>query len=145
VKPWLSHFFMGLTPRYLSIYGSTAVVDLCRLSSFLIYTQSVGLRGLGISPSQGHYLHTEQHEHRINAHRHPWIRTHDHSFRAGEDGSALDRAATVIGHSPIYHLYKINCQVTNQIYLVCWPCRLCLTQTPTCFGLTRPSSGRIPY
>jgi hypothetical protein len=38
--------------------------------SFLIYTKSVGLLGREISPSQGRYLHTEQHTHRINAHRH---------------------------------------------------------------------------
>jgi hypothetical protein len=43
----------------LSIYGSTALVVLRRFSSFLIYTQSVGLLGRGISPTQGRYLHTE--------------------------------------------------------------------------------------
>jgi hypothetical protein len=37
------------------------------------YTQSVGLAGKGISPSQGRYLHTEQHKHRINAYRHPCL------------------------------------------------------------------------
>jgi hypothetical protein len=41
--------------------------------SFLIYTHSVGFLGRGISPSQGRYLHTEQHKHRINAHRHPCL------------------------------------------------------------------------
>jgi hypothetical protein len=54
-----------------SIYGCTALVNLGRFFSFLIYTQSVGLLGRGISPLQGLYLHTEQHKHRINAHRHP--------------------------------------------------------------------------
>jgi hypothetical protein len=37
-----------------------------RFFSFLIYIQSVGLLGRGISPSQGRYLHTGQHKHRIN-------------------------------------------------------------------------------
>jgi hypothetical protein len=32
-------------------------VGLGRFFSFLIYTQSVGLLGRGINPSQGHYLH----------------------------------------------------------------------------------------
>jgi hypothetical protein len=32
---------------YLSIYGSTALVDFGRFFSFLIYTQSVGLLGRG--------------------------------------------------------------------------------------------------
>jgi hypothetical protein len=60
-------------PAYLSIYGSTALVDLDRFFSFLICTHSVGLLGRGISPSQGRYLHTEQHKHRINSHRYPCL------------------------------------------------------------------------
>jgi hypothetical protein len=76
----------------LSICGSTALVNLVRSLSFLIYTQSVRPLGLGISPSQGRYLHTEQHNHRINAHKNQcleWIRTHDPSARASEGGSCL--------------------------------------------------------
>jgi hypothetical protein len=42
---------------YLSIYGSTALADLGPFFSFLIYTQSVGPLGWGISPSQDHYIH----------------------------------------------------------------------------------------
>jgi hypothetical protein len=37
------------------------------------YTQPVGFLGRGISPSQGRNLRTEQHGHRINAHRHPCL------------------------------------------------------------------------
>jgi hypothetical protein len=37
------------------------------LFSFLIYSQSVGLLGRVISSSQGLYLNTEQHKHRINS------------------------------------------------------------------------------
>jgi hypothetical protein len=44
---------------YLSIYGDTDFADLGRFFNFLIYTQSVRHLGLGISPSQGRYLHTE--------------------------------------------------------------------------------------
>jgi hypothetical protein len=50
----------------ISIYGSTVLVGLGRFFSFLIYTQPVRLLGWGISPSQGSYLHTEQHKNRIN-------------------------------------------------------------------------------
>jgi hypothetical protein len=57
----------------LSIYGSTALVDLGRFFIFLNCTQSVGLLGRGIIPSQGRYLNTEQHRHRINAYRHLWL------------------------------------------------------------------------
>jgi hypothetical protein len=55
---------------YMSVYGSTALVDLDRFFRFLIYTQPVGLLGREISPSQDRYLHTEQHKHRIKACRH---------------------------------------------------------------------------
>jgi hypothetical protein len=60
------------TSIYLSIYiyGSTALVELGRFFSLLMYTQSVGLLGRGISPSQGRYLYRRQHKHRINSHRH---------------------------------------------------------------------------
>jgi hypothetical protein len=54
-------------------YGSTHLLGLDRFCSSLIYTQSVGLLGREISPSQGRYLHAEQHKHRINAHRHPCL------------------------------------------------------------------------
>jgi hypothetical protein len=61
------------------------------LFSVLIYTQSVGLFGWGISPSQGRYLHAEQHTYRINADIHAFsgIRVQDPSVRAGEDSSCL--------------------------------------------------------
>jgi hypothetical protein len=39
-----------------------------------LFTQLVGLLGWGISPSQGRYLHTGQHKHRINAHRRPCLK-----------------------------------------------------------------------
>jgi hypothetical protein len=55
------------------VYGSTALVDLGRFFTFLIYAESLGLLGRGISPSQGHYLYTEHHTHRINASRHPCL------------------------------------------------------------------------
>jgi hypothetical protein len=68
---------------YLSIYLS--------FLSFLIYTQSVGRFRQGISPSQGRYVHTEQHKHRINANRvgfEPTIPV----FERAKTVHALDRA-----------------------------------------------------
>jgi hypothetical protein len=61
---------------------------------FLNLKQSVEFLGRGISTSQGRYLHTEQHKHRINAHNtdthvSSGSRTYDPSFRAGEDSSCL--------------------------------------------------------
>jgi hypothetical protein len=80
---------------------TTALVDLCRFIGFLIYTQSVGLLGRGISPSQSCYLHTEQQKHIINAHRHPRLEWNSNPrfpvFERAKTVHALDRAATVTG------------------------------------------------
>jgi hypothetical protein len=69
-------------------------VDVDCFFSFFISTQLVGLLGRGISPPQGLYLHTEQHEHRINAHNTnihalSGIQTHDPILRESEDISCL--------------------------------------------------------
>jgi hypothetical protein len=44
-------------PTALSTYGSTALVDLGRVFSFIVSTQSVGIFERAMSPSQGRYLH----------------------------------------------------------------------------------------
>jgi hypothetical protein len=53
------------------------------------FTQTLKLLGRVISPSQGRYLHTGQHKHRINAYTDiralSGIRTDDPSVRASED------------------------------------------------------------
>jgi hypothetical protein len=85
------HLSRFSSKSYYYYYCWAAVCwNLSAFSVFWSYTQSAGLLGLGISPSQGHYLHTEQHKHKINAHNidiHALngIRTHDPSFRASED------------------------------------------------------------
>jgi hypothetical protein len=62
-------------------------------SFVIIFIQSVGLLGWVISPSQGLYLNTWHHKHRINAYTDIYalngIRTHDPSVRASEDSSCL--------------------------------------------------------
>jgi hypothetical protein len=54
-----------------------------------LFIQTERLLGRVISPSQGSYLHTEQHKHRIKAHTDTnalrGIRTHDLSVRGSED------------------------------------------------------------
>jgi hypothetical protein len=57
----------------LSLSSSTALWTLVAFSVSSSYTQSVGLLGRGISPSQGLYLYREQRKHRINAHKHPCL------------------------------------------------------------------------
>jgi hypothetical protein len=88
----LDHIFTFI---YLWLYSP--LLDLGRFFSFLIRTQLVGLLGRGISPSQGCYLHTGQHKHRINAHIDihalSGIRTHDPSVQAGEGSLCLRPSA----------------------------------------------------
>jgi hypothetical protein len=59
----------------------------------IFFTQTVGLLGRVISPSQGLYLYSRQHKHRINANTniHAWSRiwTYDPSVRASENSSGL--------------------------------------------------------
>jgi hypothetical protein len=82
-------------------------VDLGRFFSFLIYTQTVGILGRGISPSYGRYLQAEK----LNQNK----RTQISMTRVGFEITipvfepekavhALDRAATVIGTSLICKL-----------------------------------------
>jgi hypothetical protein len=67
----------------------------------------------GISTSQGRYLHTEQHKDRINAHRHPCLRTHDPSVRASEDSSCLRTR----GYCDRHFRHICNPQCTNTVSL----------------------------
>jgi hypothetical protein len=110
----------------LSIYLSMSLqpfVGPWTLFQFLdLFTQSVGLLGRGISPSQGRYLHTEQHRHRINAHRRPRLKWNSNPlsqcFERAKAVHTSDRAATVIGAVPTY-LVKLTWSITAT-------CMLCL-------------------
>jgi hypothetical protein len=100
-----------LQPRnyFVIINGSTDLsllgTGLFLVSFVIFFSQTEGLLGRVISPSQGRYLHTGQHKHRINAHTDihalSGIRTHDPSFRTSEDSSCLrtrghrDRQGTI--------------------------------------------------
>jgi hypothetical protein len=78
---------------FFYIYSSYTVLLRCRglFVILWIFTQSVGLLGRVIGPSQDLYLNTGQHKHRIththtpNIHAQGGVRTHDHSVRASED------------------------------------------------------------
>jgi hypothetical protein len=74
-----------------------------------IFSQTVGLLGRVMSPSQGRYLNTGQHKqnkriHTPNIRAVSGIRTHDRSVRAREDSYASDRAATATGNLQAYRL-----------------------------------------
>jgi hypothetical protein len=79
---------------FLLLLLYSPLLDLGRFFSFLILYTVDRTPWTGISPSQGFYLHTEQHNHRTNAHNTDihalsGIRTHDSSVRASEDSSCL--------------------------------------------------------
>jgi hypothetical protein len=83
-------------------------------SFVIIFTQTVGLLGRVICPSQGRYLHTGQHKHRINVQRdvHPLsgIRTHDPSVWAIEDSSYLRPR----GHCDLSLVYMQSLDIPNE-------------------------------
>jgi hypothetical protein len=65
-------------------------------SSVIFCTQTVGLLGRMISPSQGRYLHTGQHEH-TDIHALSGFETTIPAFKRRKTVHALDLATTVIG------------------------------------------------
>jgi hypothetical protein len=71
----LEHWRGKLLTVCLCTYGLQPFVGPLSLAQALdFFTQSVGFLVWGISPSQGRCLHTEQHKHRINAHRHTCLK-----------------------------------------------------------------------
>jgi hypothetical protein len=99
------------------MYGCIALVDLGHFFRFLIYAQSVGLLGRGISPSQSRYLHIEQHKQNKRTHTsmprvgfEPTIPV----FERAKTVHALDREATVFGFC---RNYVSNCSY-NMPYLL---------------------------
>jgi hypothetical protein len=99
---------------YLWLYSP--LLDLGRFFSFLSYTHSVGLFGRRINPSQGHYLHAEQHKHRINTQTSmPWVGiepTIPGSERA-KTVHTLDSAASGIGNE-FHCLIQLTFQYGNE-------------------------------
>jgi hypothetical protein len=92
---------MYLVCIYLWLYSP--FLHLAFLFFAFFYTQSVGLLGWGISPSQGRYLHnTNTEQMHTDIHTLSCIRTHDPVFERAKTVHALDRAAIVIGTFGMY-------------------------------------------
>jgi hypothetical protein len=88
---------------YLWLYSP--LLGLGRFFSFSIYTQSVGLPGRGINPSQGRYLHREtQTQNKSTQTSMPRVKfeTMTPVVERAKTVHALDRAATVIGNYALY-------------------------------------------
>jgi hypothetical protein len=94
----------------------------------------VGLLWRVISPSQGCYLHTGQHKHRINAHTDihalNMIRIHDPSIQASEDSSCLRPRGHCVRRSRV-----IPTEIKN--YLFC----VATMHTVSCNGNMRQTRG----
>jgi hypothetical protein len=113
--PYILQFSLSLPMncnRFL-LWLHSALLSLGRFFSFLIYTQLVELLGQGFSPSQGHYLYTERHKHRINCTQtsmpRVWFEPRIPVFERAKTVNASDRAATVIV-DPLQSLHKIKLQ-----------------------------------
>jgi hypothetical protein len=112
------------------------------------YIQSVGLLGRGISQSQARYLHTEQHKHRIKAHRHPCLEWDSKLmipvFEWVKTVHALDRAATVLNYFCIY-LYFFACFPYFEKKMKVGLCDLhaVCESTPINFGMPEPISMKL--
>jgi hypothetical protein len=120
-----------------SIRDSTAFCwTSAAFSLSLSYTQSVGLLGQGISPSQCRYLHIEQRKHRINAHTDihalSEILTHDPSVRTRVDSWCLRPR----DHYDRHHFYK---------YVLLFGSRESVVGIATGYGLGHRGVGvRVP-
>jgi hypothetical protein len=68
------NFSMYLSSIYLSMALEPFVGPWPLLQFLDLFRQFVRLFGRGISPLQGRYLHTGQHKHRINSHKHPCLK-----------------------------------------------------------------------
>jgi hypothetical protein len=107
-------FFLYPFLLYRTLMVSKIFIFLC------IYTQSVGLLGRVIDPSQGLYLNTGQHKHRKT---HARTHTHqtympevgfEHTITASERAKrvhALDRSATGTGQYASYNENNSCCKI----------------------------------
>jgi hypothetical protein len=102
---------------FLSNYGSKSLADFGRFFNFLIHTQSVGLFGRGISPSQGLYLHNTNTNKRTETFMprvkfEPTIAV----FERVKTVHALDRAATLWSAEVILSIFiKANLLPENHL------------------------------
>jgi hypothetical protein len=93
----------------LSLQSLWALVSI--FFSLMIILQTVGLLGRVISSSQGRYLNTGQHKHRINTYTYetstPCVRFEPTipAFKRVKTVDALDRSATVTGRSELTNRY----------------------------------------
>jgi hypothetical protein len=94
--------------------GSTAPVEPGLFFSFMIILQMVGLLGRVISSSQGLYLNTGQHKHRINTYTHqtsmPFV-----GFEPTIPASELEKTVHALDHSvTVTRTYKVLVRKTRR-------------------------------
>jgi hypothetical protein len=99
------------TSNYLPVYFSRVLLPFVgpwpRFQFLDLFTHSVGLLGWGISPLQGHYLHTGEHKNRIKAHMLPclkWDWNPRSQCLSGENSSWLRRRGHCDRHRSTYQI-----------------------------------------
>jgi hypothetical protein len=111
---------------YLSIYGSTALLDLGRFFSFVIFYTSGRTPLIGISRSQGRYLHTGQHKHRINTHRHQCLKWVSEVCSCLRRRRHCDRRSKMVYRTKIDFTSKVK---SSSIIVHVDVCKMCLQRT----------------
>jgi hypothetical protein len=131
---------------HLSIVGPWPLLE---FRNFLFLSQMVGLFRRGIRPSQGRYLHTGQHKHRMNAHTDilalNGIWTHDPSVRACEDSSCL-RQRSHCDRLPPYYVQiftSATCSQTPFLIYVRFPVLIAVVMKSYIVWDIRPRSSDL--
>jgi hypothetical protein len=105
---------------YYYYYGSTALCLVFALFSVSWSNiKSVGLLGRGIRPSQGRYLHTEQHRHRINTKKHPCLEwdSNPRSQRSSERKQFMPQTARPLWSACYIYIYNPLVVIKSCIFI----------------------------
>jgi hypothetical protein len=92
---------------------------------FMIILQTLGLLGRVISSSQGRYLNTGQHRHRINTYTHQTsmcsvgFETTIPASKRAKTVHALDRSATVTGAKQVYIILVLSLVSSQSSLFLC--------------------------
>jgi hypothetical protein len=108
-----------------------------------LFTRMLRLTERGTSPTQGRYLHTEQHKHRINAHRHPCLEwdLNSRSYRSSEQRQFIHYTG-----QPLWSSQSCNIRTKFRKYpSTCLKVISVLNRVTHALSLQLSSSSHIPF